>query len=214
MAKIINDLNYWQNYYKNQKMPFTPSLFAKYCFENLYVKKNSSLLELGCGNGRDAVFFAEKDVLVTAVDQSPSEIEFLKDKFKSRNLIFQCTDFSKINDFSNFDCIYSRFSLHAIDKEQEDQVVQTALKTTKKGTIILLEFRGLNNEYYGLGEKSISSDHTFFYEGHYRRFVDVDLLSSKFRNNGFHIVIADEKKGRAPFRGTDYSFARIIAIKR
>lgn len=209
----INDSEYWQKYYLCQKMPFRPTLFAQYCYDNRYVKTKSRLIELGCGNGRDAVFFAGKDVFVTAIDQSSSEINFLNNKFRNFNLIFKCCDFTNIDDFSKYDCIYSRFSLHAISDEQENRLINSILNTSKKGTMILFEFRGLNNEYYGLGIRRTSGGHTFFYEGHNRRFVDVKSLASKFDDQNFQLILADEKKGRAPYQNTDFTFGRIIARK-
>ena len=48
--------NYWNKYYKLKLTPLAASSFAKYCWNN-YLKKNRSILEIGCGNGRDSFFF-------------------------------------------------------------------------------------------------------------------------------------------------------------
>ncbi len=40
-------------------------------------KDTISLLELGCGNGRDALFFAKNKIQTTAIDQVSEEISYL-----------------------------------------------------------------------------------------------------------------------------------------
>ena len=52
------DTEYWNKYYEKNSAPVEPSLFAKYVAEELQPGK--TLLELGCGNGRDSLFFSIK----------------------------------------------------------------------------------------------------------------------------------------------------------
>lgn len=54
------DKDYWENFYKNYDGNVEPSLFSKFVLEN-YAKANNHLIELGCGNGRDAIFLLKKD---------------------------------------------------------------------------------------------------------------------------------------------------------
>ena len=49
------DLEYWEKYYQDNKLPFEPSDFSKYVVSK--INKNSRLIDLGCGNGRDSLFF-------------------------------------------------------------------------------------------------------------------------------------------------------------
>ena len=50
--------DYWNNFYKKKIIPDYPSNFAKYCLKN-FIKKNYNLLEIGTGNGRDAIYFSK-----------------------------------------------------------------------------------------------------------------------------------------------------------
>ena len=212
--KQISDTAFWDQFYKKKSLPFEPSLFSKYCKENFIIDcQNCNLIELGCGNGRDSIFFSKSGCNVTAVDLVSNEIEFLNSKFASSNLRFISQDFSTIRDFSKFNVVYSRFSLHAIDKSSQDRLIDNLRTSMAKNSLLFIEVRGLNNEYYGLGEKLENQENTFFYENHSRRFVDVDKLSNFLKNNNFNVLVADEKKGRSPFNGTDYTFGRIIATK-
>jgi ubiquinone/menaquinone biosynthesis C-methylase UbiE len=62
---------YWDNFYKKFNLT-KPSLFARFALKKL--KKNSSLLEVGCGNGRDTFFFLKNKIRCTAYDISKTAI--------------------------------------------------------------------------------------------------------------------------------------------
>lgn len=67
------DKSYWKQFYQKHTKSDKRSLFARFVYENYLAKQNfisfvkkgfhfkqTRLLELGCGNGRDALFFAKK----------------------------------------------------------------------------------------------------------------------------------------------------------
>ena len=70
------DLNYWTNFYEKNNHISKPSNFANEIIK-YFKKKKLDLIELGCGNGRDSIFFASFDLNVTAVDQVETEINRL-----------------------------------------------------------------------------------------------------------------------------------------
>ena len=78
------EIEYWENYYKSRKDTHYPSLFAKFVLKN-YVKRNSSLIEFGCGNGRDAKYFANNHINIIAFDQCEKEILRLLNKNINNN---------------------------------------------------------------------------------------------------------------------------------
>ena len=70
------DLEYWEKYYQDNKLPFEPSDFSKYVVSK--INKNSRLIDLGCGNGRDSLFFADNKILTFGIDQSKKAIKALQ----------------------------------------------------------------------------------------------------------------------------------------
>ena len=70
--------SYWDNYYAKTIGIETPSTFASYVSD--LMKKGESILELGCGNGRDSFYFAKKGFHVFAIDQSKIVINRIKKK--------------------------------------------------------------------------------------------------------------------------------------
>jgi SAM-dependent methyltransferase len=86
-----------------------PSAFATSCYDTIKGKKN--LLELGCGQGRDCLFFAFKGINVTALDSSDIAIDQLSKRANDMKLeitTMKC-DISKRLPFDDntFDVVYS-----------------------------------------------------------------------------------------------------------
>jgi cyclopropane fatty-acyl-phospholipid synthase-like methyltransferase len=90
-----------------------------------FLKSNKKLVEIGCGNGRDSVFFArEKNIDVLAIDQAEGEVNFLNNNFGRKNLRFVSDDFSDPYLDDQYDYIYSRFTMHSVSEIQEDNVLK------------------------------------------------------------------------------------------
>lgn len=204
---------YWENYYKSQDAILKPSLFAQFVLKN-YLKSQSSLIELGCGNGRDAVFFTLNNINVLAIDQCEKEISLLSKKNNYTNLKFICDDFTCLGDIGFFDNIYSRFTLHSIKEREEDRVIEWAYNHLNLEGKILIEARGQKNELFEMGEQVPGESNAYIYEDHYRRFINIDEICKKLEMNNFKIILAEEKAGFSPLKDTDYIFVRIVAIKK
>ena len=65
---------YWDNYYRNKKKNTKASNFSQFFLKN-FLDKNSVLLDIGTGDGRDAFFFHNKVKLIFAMDQSSVAIK-------------------------------------------------------------------------------------------------------------------------------------------
>lgn len=207
------DKNYWKNIYSKQSEGEQPSLFARYIVDTHVVDKRN-LIELGCGNGRDAIFFANANANVTAVDQCDNIIELLNHRFqKVDNIKFKCLDFTRMDDAAKFDIVYSRFTLHSISKSQENDVLSWAYRNLNYGGFFCIEVRGQKNEIYKVGEPVDGEPDAFILNGHYRRFLNFDMLCKSLETLGFSIDFAAEKKGFAPYNGTDETYIRVIASK-
>lgn len=207
--KKINDIDYWTSFYSKNQVPFKHSLFAQFCLDN-YLKPNDYLLELGCGNGRDSVFFAQNNIKVKAVDSCKSEIEFLDKKYK--DIKFIADDFCSLDSEKFvYDAIYSRFTIHSISKEQEIMLFPWVFKALKNGGYFCIEVRGMKNSLFGKGEKILED--TFKYEEHLRRFIDFDVLCNELKDVGFNIIYSKEDRGFAPFKDEDDFFIRVICRK-
>ncbi len=206
------DKTYWEKYYNLHNLTSQPSLFAMFVLEN-HLKKGDSLIEFGCGNGRDSVFFAHNDIDVLAIDQCENEISLLSKQNSNPKLKFQQGDFTNLGDVGMFDAIYSRFTIHSVKEEEETRAIGWSYQHLNENGKLLIEVRGKKNELYKLGEAVTGESDAYIYEDHYRRFVDMDALCQKITKTGLKIISAEEKSGFSPFKDTDYTFIRIVASK-
>ena len=205
------DTEYWNSYYESDHGIEKPSLFAKEVGN--YLKVNGNLLELGCGNGRDSVYFYSLGINVTAIDASDRAINSLKETYAKQNICFICDDFvcSTVIFAGQYDYVYSRFSLHAINEEQETELIQNVYKVLKESGKFFIEVRSVHDNLYGKGENV--GRNSYIYDGHYRRFIVKEELIKKLESVGFFVEYAEENKGFAPFKGEDPPIIRMILSK-
>ncbi len=101
----------------------------------------------------------------------------------------------------------------SVKEEEETRAIAWSHKHLNDDGKLLIEVRGKKNELYKLGEAVPGESDAYIYEGHYRRFVDMDVLCDKITKTGLKILSAEEKSGFSPFKDTDYTFIRIVASK-
>ncbi len=205
------DTQYWNEFYANAKDISMPSLFAKEAIKKM--DKGGNLLELGCGNGRDSIFFASKGLNVTAIDSSDKAIEMLQNMDIPGNIFFVCDDFVTAAALytGQYEYCYSRFSLHAINEQQESEVIENVYNVLKDGGSFFVEVRSVNDELYGKGEQV--GRNAFHYQGHFRRFVEKSELENKMKSAGFVVEYSEESRGFAPFGEDDPQVIRMILRK-
>jgi len=209
------DKKYWEEFYKTQNEELKPSLFARYVYENL-CKPTFRLIELGCGNGRDAIFFANEGLQVYAVDQCESEIKFLSNRYRLlNNCVFVSDDFTAMSDSdTQYDIVYSRFTLHSVSKEQEQNTLEWSHRNLTHDGYLCIEVHGKKNEIFQHGEKVEGEKDAYILNNHYRRFLDFQTLCTDLENLGFLLTFAAEEKGFAPFAEMDETYIRVIALKK
>ena len=127
---------------------FTKNLYPKN--EINYVckllKRGSSILDLGCGTGRDSCFFASKGFKVTGIDVSKKMIAYAKNKCKKPN--FKIMDIQNIQlKEESFDLVWANASLLHAKKKDFPKILGNIRKIMKKNGIFFLKVKK------GAGEK-------------------------------------------------------------
>lgn len=204
----MNDKYYWEQYYKKNPNPVDPSTFAK--FTSGFLLPEKSLIELGCGNGRDSVFFANKGVNVTAIDQVETEMDYLNHKYSLYNLDFKADDFTNLGTDKTYDYVYSRFTLHSINEEAEYRVLKWIGSQLNDNGLFFLEVRSINDPMFHKGEKISSTENV---TTHYRRYLDFEETINKIERNGLTIVYRLESQGLSVYKDDDPMLIRLVAKK-
>ena len=207
---MINENKYWKWYYDRNKTPFTPSPFAHHVIKH-YAQENHSLIELGCGNGRDAIYFANKGLNVLAYDLCEEEIEFLSRNYPHPNLEFKVDDFTNLGKSLKCSLVYSRFTIHSISYKGQTAVLNWVSNILLDKGYFLLEARGKQNELFKKGVPVEDEQDAYIYNNHYRRFLDFSETCKTLESIGLKIVEASEKNGFSPINGNDETLIRIVA---
>lgn len=204
--------SYWNGYYKKSfQKQAPPSQFAAFVASE--VECPELVVDFGCGNGRDSLFFAGTGSRVLGVDQSEEAISV-------------CTQISKLSGFSACDfvagdigssdlhreieqklsdiqkpLIYARFFIHAITDEDEDAFLEFSARNISTG-LLALEFRTQRDE--ALNKVT---------PGHFRRFVDPMAFAGRAREKGLEVSYFVEGFGLAKYRQDDAHVARFLMKK-
>src|SRR5678810_186092 len=91
---IQNAYNEWSEIY-DTNANLTRDLDEKVTRDTLGDQKFKSILELGCGTGKNTVFLAQIGTSVHALDFSQGMIEKAKEKVQAGNVRFEVTDLTK-----------------------------------------------------------------------------------------------------------------------
>lgn len=211
----MDDKEYWNNYYKENSKPTNASSFAEFILPKL--EKNKNLIELGCGNGRDSIYFSENGLNVIAVDQACDEIDYLNENHINGNVTFVCDDFTNLFESesvliqgNSFDYVYSRFTFHSINEKKENRTLDWISDALDDNGLFLLEARSLNDPMFKKGEMLSESEN---FTDHYRRYMDLDKIIEKLESRGFEIIYKIEDNDLAVYKEDNPYVIRIMAKK-
>ena len=122
---------------------------------------------------------------------------------------FQVGDFSLFNFDSvqtQFVSVYSRFTLHAINLDEENKFFAN-INSSKKLKYLFIEFRSTKYVLYGRGTKLGKNE---YMTSHYRRFIDYSEILNRVSMN-FKILHSEENTGLSKTEVDDPCLIRIIA---
>ncbi len=203
---MLANAAYWQSVYASSAVPTHPSQFAVFVQSWLH-SADATIIELGCGNGRDSRFFHGLGHEVVATDQVICD-ELIK--FADNNERFSAVQ-SNIEDaaealkdrvdFKKPLVMYSRFFQHAITEELQQAQLASFSKVLNKDSILFFEFR-LD------GDKDMPKE---FGTTHYRRFQSHDNFIESLRENNFDCSYSCEGQGYARYKSEDPQVGRFVA---
>ena len=162
----------YDNYYKTEKLFGAPYPELIKFFQDL--PKGAKVLDLGCGQGRDAIALARIGFDLTGIDNSAVGIDQMNEVAKAENLNLdgQVGDIHTYDKFAEFDIILldSMFHFAKKDKEKEIGLIQNIIIGMKSGSLLVNCIQdtgnkvGIYNEAVGFvtGIKQIA-DESFVY---------------------------------------------------
>jgi SAM-dependent methyltransferase len=152
--------NIWDKIYSDDSAFFgeDPSDFAQKCYS--YFKKYGvkRILELGCGQGRDTIFFASKGFDVHAIDASKVAMKNINQKIGQKNISLELRQFEAREtlpyDSSYFDAVYSHmfYNMRFTDEEL-DFLFKESNRVLKNNGLLYFSVRSDKDVLYNKGKK-------------------------------------------------------------
>ena len=204
---------YWKQFY-SQKDPLgslqAPSQFAAFVAQE--IEPGTAVFDVGCGNGRDSLFFAALGLRVLAMDISENAIHAVRRKTSEQgisnlNCVVGDVTGSHLADAINglgvrTACIYARFFLHAITDDEQTDFFKTLAWKLQPGHMLALEYRTTADQYL---EKHAPP--------HFRRYQSAENVNIALQSHGFEMLYETEGQGYAKYRDEDAIIARSIFRK-
>lgn len=153
-----------------------PSDFARVALG--LIPAGSTVLELGCGVGVDADFFAQNGHEVTATDFSKVVIEQNKAKYNKPNLEFEALDLEAELPYEQgrFDVIFAQLSLHYWTPDITAEIFERMHRVLRAGGLLLFSCKGTDDYYYGDGQEV---EHNFLYLA--RDMSDISSMKNMYK---------------------------------
>jgi len=164
---------FWQQYYSGEikgdcEISEAPSPFAQWVCSRLRKGVSSQervdVLEVGCGNGRDALLFAQRGFRVVATDKCPKAVEITSRKLPPGSAA-RVADAHSLPEMA-VDYAFARFVLHTITEDAQTKLFQWVKKNVRKAFYV--ETRSVKDPRCGRGTKVGENEYV---DTHYRRFL-------------------------------------------
>jgi len=207
------DTQYWNDFYGSDEARrlLIPSQFAAFIAGELQGRE--IVFDLGCGTGRDALFFSSIGHIVHGFDASRQAIERCSAEGQRAGVgaSFECLPVGTPALAQRLEAVlaaapqvgvlvYTRFFLHAITEEVEDALLDLVKGLDGQRSVrMAAEFRTHRDANL---PKATST--------HYRRYIDPMQFMAKLSRRGFRVDYFVDGFGFAKYRDDDAHVARVI----
>jgi SAM-dependent methyltransferase len=177
-----------------------------------YFSTSGKVLDIGCGVGKDASFFAHAGYEVLATDISSEVIAQNEVYFHQENLNFAKLDASQYPlPFENetFDVVYSHLALHYYPDATTHALFAELHRILKDGGVLAFACKSIDDPHYGVGEE-LEKD-MFVTEGHVRHFFSVEYVKELLQDK-FDIEFLQDRQEK--YGDTSSAFVWCVAKKR
>ncbi|MPZ59974.1 MAG: class I SAM-dependent methyltransferase [Propionibacteriales bacterium] len=204
------DREQWAWFYNHraEEVGLEPTPFAAWVAER---EDPCHLVDLGCGNGRDSIFFATKGFDVLGLDfvrvaWRPAE-DYLKEHalpvtFELRNLNSlreTLATGARIARWPSPRIVYGRFLVHSLRERGLDNMWRLLGMALRSGGRSYLEFRTARDR-----------DRPKHFGRRFRRFLTIDEVVGKAQRHGLRVVEQKAGTGLAPFVEEDPFVCRLV----
>lgn len=158
--------------------------------DNLPDGEQLRVLELGCGQGKQAIDLARSGYRVSAFDRSPVAIAAARRNAKSAavKVDFREHDMTQPLPYPSqvFSGVFSHLSLHYFDDARTREIFGEIARVIKPGGRLFFTARSVRDPFYAQGDW-LSRD-LYCHEGHVRRFFDEEYILKELADWDVHFA--------------------------
>ena len=208
---------YWANFYAHAEFDSGSTFFSAIDARG---DLPDTVLDLGCGDGRDAIAHATSKRSVIGVDRSQVAVRHAQARAEKLGLSELATFVrADVGDTDALDevllraretagegplLVYLRFFLHSITEDVQETLLEAVHRRARSGDMLAAEFRTLE-------DKDAPKVHT----AHYRRYQDGPAFGELLRERyDYEVVHEEEGRGLSPYRDEDPHLYRVVARRR
>lgn len=204
---------YWREFYGSDRsatVPDEPSAFARWVGER--EAESTSLVEIGFGTGRDALWFARSGHRVLGLEYVPAAVDRAEATAEADGLAasFEYFDLydlrqvmatgARLAHDGRRHVLYGRFLLHALEDAGRHNLWRLAGTALRSGGHLYLEFR--------TGE---DADQPHVFGEHFRRFLNSAAVVDEIEASGGRVEHREEGHGLAVYKDEDPHVCRLVA---
>lgn len=217
LPEEFREAGYWANFYAHNEYTDC-STFCEFVENFPDIPRN--VIDIGCGDGRDAFAFANNGRRTLGLDRSHVGIDNASKKAVDGGLGSRLTfEVADVSDAEHVGALigaareradggsilfYLRFFLHSIPGDVQERLMSAISANAVAGDALAAEFRTDKDE----SRKKVHGQH-------YRRFQSMESFTSSLTGTyGFDVEFEVESTGLSPYKGEDPYICRVIARKR
>lgn len=200
---------YWADYYAHNAHT-EGSSFARYIQGR--PDTSGTVVDIGCGDGRDSFYFGSAGRTVLALDRSDVGVARARERAEGAGLAdrmsFEVVDLGDAGGLRRVLAdigagpvlFYTRFVLHAITEDVQETLLNVLGERARSGDLLAAEFRT---------DKDAKRHKA--HPKHYRRYQNAEEFLADLRGRGWEVLDHVEDDGLAPWGEEDPVLCRVLA---
>lgn len=149
--------DFWNEEVKRGALVYPAEHVIRFVKHNYKVPDDTTILDYGCGAGRDTLALLSEGYHVISLDYSDNAIQMLKDRCKARGLlnsqIIQRASKEIEMKTASVDAVIADGSLFYAEKEEIISNLKEIVRVMKDGGLIWADFRTVEDSLFGRGKK-------------------------------------------------------------
>lgn len=145
----------WADDRKKHNLKYPSEDIIRFLKKNFETGSGKTIVDLGCGSGRNAMVMADMGFQIYAVDESEECLELTREKMEA--VSYQQIEYIQNKDMEiplpdeSADCIVAWGVVMLVDKRQREALFGEIRRVLKPGGLFLADYRTQEDSMYGKG---------------------------------------------------------------